>query len=213
MTSTVTLTKPRSCEQTCGHQATVYAIDPVPGGWGGYYCQRCADDLKFQVVDHIRVAATWTLRTNPGPEADRFEFPVDEWQCETCTTPIGFTLWENGGGWIDHYESNGRKVCYDCLPADENHNVCDICRQEPDRPLEQFPIDETCYTVGYEPTAVLYRLCRECADMCDENQGGPVVAHKTLTALKAVLGMTGLPVPSDVKIVDHLADEGFIGKW
>lgn len=46
------------CEQTSAHgaprkAAEVYAIDPIPDGWGGYYCQSCADSLRFQVVDRL----------------------------------------------------------------------------------------------------------------------------------------------------------------
>jgi hypothetical protein len=41
----------RKCEQQCGKEATTYAIDPLPGGWGGYYCQPCAEAMRFQVVD------------------------------------------------------------------------------------------------------------------------------------------------------------------
>lgn len=47
----------RVCEQTTNHTAPypaeVYAIDPIPGGWGGRYCQSCADELHFQVVDRL----------------------------------------------------------------------------------------------------------------------------------------------------------------
>lgn len=34
--------------------ATVYAIDPIPGGWGGYYCEPCADSMRFQVTDYSK---------------------------------------------------------------------------------------------------------------------------------------------------------------
>jgi hypothetical protein len=45
-----------TCEQTTEHggrrvPAEVYAIDPIPDGWGGRYCRTCADKLRFQVVD------------------------------------------------------------------------------------------------------------------------------------------------------------------
>ena len=40
-----------ACEPQCGREATVYAIDPIPGGWGGRYCQPCVADLNFQVID------------------------------------------------------------------------------------------------------------------------------------------------------------------
>ena len=46
------------CEQQCGEQATVYAIDPKPGGWGGRYCEPCAEALSFQVVDRLSGATT-----------------------------------------------------------------------------------------------------------------------------------------------------------
>lgn len=45
------MTTTRACEQRCGSVATVFAIDPCPNGWGGHYCQPCADSLKFQVID------------------------------------------------------------------------------------------------------------------------------------------------------------------
>jgi hypothetical protein len=41
------------CEQKCGQEATVYAMDPRPGGWGGRYCGPCANDLRFRVTDRL----------------------------------------------------------------------------------------------------------------------------------------------------------------
>lgn len=41
------------CEQRCGREATVYAIDPHPNGWGGRYCEPCREALRFQVVDRL----------------------------------------------------------------------------------------------------------------------------------------------------------------
>lgn len=41
------------CGQRCGEPATVYAIDPIPGGWGGWYCEPCAHALRFQITDRI----------------------------------------------------------------------------------------------------------------------------------------------------------------
>ena len=46
--------EPRNCEQDCGRLATVYGIDPLPGGWGGYYCDACVKALGFRVVDRLR---------------------------------------------------------------------------------------------------------------------------------------------------------------
>ena len=46
-----------ACEQQCGREATVYAIDPLPGGWGGRYCGPCAAALKFMVVDKLKETA------------------------------------------------------------------------------------------------------------------------------------------------------------
>lgn len=43
------------CEQRCGCTATVYAIDPAPGGWGGRYCGPCADRLGFTITDRLLV--------------------------------------------------------------------------------------------------------------------------------------------------------------
>jgi hypothetical protein len=44
--------RPR-CEQACGAEATVYAIDRCPGGWGGRYCEPCAQALGFNVIDRL----------------------------------------------------------------------------------------------------------------------------------------------------------------
>lgn len=47
----------RQCDQQCGRPATVYAIDPAYGGWGGYYCDACVKALRFQIVDRHQVSA------------------------------------------------------------------------------------------------------------------------------------------------------------
>jgi hypothetical protein len=41
------------CDQGCGAVATVYAIDPLPGGWGGRYCDRCVAALRYTIVDRL----------------------------------------------------------------------------------------------------------------------------------------------------------------
>jgi len=43
----------RLCEQRCGETATVYAMDPQPGGWGGYYCKPCAEALRYRITDRL----------------------------------------------------------------------------------------------------------------------------------------------------------------
>lgn len=43
----------RECGQRCGRPAAVYAIDPLPGGWGGRYCEPCARALKFTITDRL----------------------------------------------------------------------------------------------------------------------------------------------------------------
>jgi hypothetical protein len=43
----------RPCEQKCGRPAAVYALDPLPGGWGGYYCEPCAEALRFTITDRL----------------------------------------------------------------------------------------------------------------------------------------------------------------
>ncbi len=43
----------RVCEQCKQGDATVYAVDRLPGGWGGYYCEQCSQKLKFQIVDRL----------------------------------------------------------------------------------------------------------------------------------------------------------------
>ena len=42
-----------TCEQGCGQPATVYAMDRLPGGWGGRYCEPCAKALDFQITDRL----------------------------------------------------------------------------------------------------------------------------------------------------------------
>lgn len=42
-----------ACEQRCGREAVVYAIDPMPGGWGGRYCWACAEALRFRITDRL----------------------------------------------------------------------------------------------------------------------------------------------------------------
>jgi hypothetical protein len=41
----------RECEQCKAAPAHGYAIDPIPGGWGGHYCEPCTTALRFQFVD------------------------------------------------------------------------------------------------------------------------------------------------------------------
>jgi len=42
------------CEQRCGAEATVYAVGPGAGDWGGRYCVPCAAKLGFTVTDFLR---------------------------------------------------------------------------------------------------------------------------------------------------------------
>ena len=48
--------KPKRCEQCRRKNAEVYAIDPIPNGWGGYYCAHCCNKLRFMIVDRLAVA-------------------------------------------------------------------------------------------------------------------------------------------------------------
>lgn len=38
----------------CSHEADVYALDPYPDGWGGWYCDDCAPSgwLVVDIIDH-----------------------------------------------------------------------------------------------------------------------------------------------------------------
>jgi hypothetical protein len=45
------------CGQKCGKTATVYAMDRLPGGWAGYYCEPCAKALNFQITDRFNTEA------------------------------------------------------------------------------------------------------------------------------------------------------------
>jgi hypothetical protein len=48
------MTAPTTCGQNCGQTATVYAMDRLPGGWGGWYCEPCAKGLDFQITDRLQ---------------------------------------------------------------------------------------------------------------------------------------------------------------
>jgi len=41
------------CEENCGREAEVYAMDPMPAGWGGRYCRECAEQRGYQVTDRF----------------------------------------------------------------------------------------------------------------------------------------------------------------
>jgi hypothetical protein len=30
-------------------------MDRLPGGWGGYYCEPCAEALNFQITDRLKI--------------------------------------------------------------------------------------------------------------------------------------------------------------
>jgi hypothetical protein len=51
------LTLRNACEQCSAAEATVYAIDPIPGGWGGRYCEPCQQKLGFRIVDRLGAPA------------------------------------------------------------------------------------------------------------------------------------------------------------
>lgn len=45
----------KSCRgRDCDHQATVYAVDPYPDGWGDWYCDDCVPN-NWWVVDTIEL--------------------------------------------------------------------------------------------------------------------------------------------------------------
>jgi hypothetical protein len=47
--------KPKRCELCRRKNAEVYAIDPIPNGWGGYYCADCCKKLRCMTVDRLAV--------------------------------------------------------------------------------------------------------------------------------------------------------------
>lgn len=69
MTNIITLDRLRDCQMNCGEKATVYALDPYPGGWGGHYCEKCADRLRFQVVDRYVLREDAANQANTQQEA------------------------------------------------------------------------------------------------------------------------------------------------
>jgi hypothetical protein len=40
----------RKCQ--CGRDATIYAIDPIPDGWGAYFCLTCKPN-GWQITDYL----------------------------------------------------------------------------------------------------------------------------------------------------------------
>ena len=48
--------KPKRCEHCRRKFAEVYAIDPIPNGWGGYYCVGCCEKLRFMIVEWLAAA-------------------------------------------------------------------------------------------------------------------------------------------------------------
>jgi predicted SprT family Zn-dependent metalloprotease len=48
--------KPKRCEHCRRKFAEVYAIDPIPNGWGGYYCADCCEKLRFVIVEWLAMA-------------------------------------------------------------------------------------------------------------------------------------------------------------
>ena len=44
----------RQCEQGCGREATVYAMGPNAGDWGGRYCDECPERLGFTITESLR---------------------------------------------------------------------------------------------------------------------------------------------------------------
>ena len=58
----------------------------------------------------------------PEPDPTDDSFPLDEWHCDDCNSPIGWVLWETddnmGMGWSLFYEVHQtRNVCEDCVAA------------------------------------------------------------------------------------------------
>ena len=48
--------QPKRCEHCRRKFAEVYAMDPIPNGWGGYYCTDCCERLRFTIVDRLALA-------------------------------------------------------------------------------------------------------------------------------------------------------------
>ena len=48
--------KPKRCELCRRKSAEVYAMNPIPNGWGGYYCAECCQKLRFRIVEWLAVA-------------------------------------------------------------------------------------------------------------------------------------------------------------
>ena len=56
-----------ACEQCKIRPATVYAMGPGAGDWGGRYCQECADALGFTIQEKLAKAAGGYVNRPGGP--------------------------------------------------------------------------------------------------------------------------------------------------
>ena len=51
------------CEQCRSNPATVYAMGPYAGDWGGRYCQECADALGFTIQEKLTMTSKQAYQT------------------------------------------------------------------------------------------------------------------------------------------------------
>lgn len=42
------------CQQNCGRDASVYAMDRIAGGWGGYFCLNCKP-RGWIISDYLKI--------------------------------------------------------------------------------------------------------------------------------------------------------------
>lgn len=202
-----------TCEQQCGRPATVYAIDPIPGGWGGRYCEPCAQSLKFQVTDHY-VLHKWVCVDEPEKIAsDPTDLPWDEWVCmgENCERPVGYHLTgDDSGHWHEFYqpEDGGMRLCSDCAPGPDVVfcSLCELDSLDNGTPLAVEMRSECHYFIAHEPHPVLHTLCRDCASKAEENWVF-TVSDAELKDIHSKRVSQGLPELTDMEIVQHLTDE------
>lgn len=87
--------------------------------------------------------------------------------------------------------------------------ICDLCEQDArdnGTPSKELLRTEAHFFVAYEPTAVLYTICKDCAEDA-EDCWVHTVDSKELVEFNERRVTQGLPALTDIQIVQQLADE------
>lgn len=192
------------CAQHCGEDATVYGLDPAPGGWGDWYCDDCCLGLGFAIVDRLSVegrGTKWRLVNSPA-DLPEWVFPVGDevrWPCSVCREAIGA-----GPCYVTGTDmTTFRAICPTCRPQGEVD--CALCGFDKEH-RRTLPEAESHLYIGYEPTATIHHLCGDCASQADE-QWVFTLSWSDVNSIKFLFAIMGQPVPADIDIVEPFTEE------